>query len=178
MTEKETLRWIRDNLGTDIKTALKEPYTMDWICAMCYRETGFLINRYVKGGHKPEFIHAQMKGDYSQRKGETKKQYHGYGYMQIDTGSYPEFIKSGAWRQPLAVFVKAVSVLEEKRIYLQKSFPLMVGDQLYRAITAAYNCGQGNVAKAIRQGFGVDHYTHQKNYSQEVWRMREVFRSL
>lgn len=178
MSEKQTLKWIADNLSEDINAALKEPYTLDWIAAMVYRETGFLISRYVKKGYKPEAIHSLMKGDYSKRAGEAKKQYHGYGYMQIDTGSYPEFIKSGAWKQPLALFVKAVSVLEEKRIYLQKSFPLMVGDQFYRAVTAAYNCGQGNVAKAIRQGLGVDHYTHQQNYSAEVWRLRGIFRAL
>ena len=172
MTEKQTLLWIKTNLGGYIQQALKEPYTMDWICAMTYRETGFLISRYVSKGLTSGKVHSLMKGDYSQRPGETKKQYHGFGYMQIDTGSYPEFVNSGAWKNPLSLYIKAISVLEEKRLYLTKSFPLMVGDQLYRAVTAAYNCGQGNVAKAIRKGLGVDHYTHQHNYSAEVWRLR------
>lgn len=182
MTEKQVIQWIIINLGPHIDKALlqarlKNPdllYTKDWLAGMAYRETGFLINRYVSQKLKPENIHTLMRGDYGQRPGETEKSYHGFGYWQIDIGSYPDFVKSGDWKDPYKTCVKAISVLEEKRLYLQSKLPAMVGEGLHRAITAAYNCGQGNVFKALKAGKDVDIYTHQHDYSKEVWRFREI----
>jgi hypothetical protein len=142
------------------------------------RETGFLIARYVKEKVKPEVIHTLMRGDYGQRPGEKEKSYHGYGYPQIDIGSYPAFIKSGDWKDPFKVFCKAIAVLEEKRLYLQPKFPNLQGDSLMRAITAAYNCGQGNVAKVLNEGKDIDARTYNKDYSAEVWRFRQIFNSI
>lgn len=190
MTEKQTLLWIKLHLAGFINQALAEAkaknpsllYTEDWLAGMTYREVGELIARYVSQGKQPQQIHALMKGDYGQRPGEKTKSYHGYSYMQIDIASYPQFINSGKWQDPLECYRKAIEVLEEKRIYLfasnrfnVKDFPL---DTAYRAITAAYNCGQGNVAKALREGKSVDIFTHQRNYSAEVWRFREIYKSL
>jgi len=182
MTEREIISWINTNLGPVIDQALAEAtkgkldllYTRDWLTAIAMRETGFLIARYAKQAKTPAQIHPLMRGDYSQRPGEKEKTYHGYGYWQIDIASYPAFVESGDWKDPLKTCRKAIAVLEEKRIYLQQQFPVLTGEELNRAITAAYNCGQGNVAKAIRAKRDVDVYTHQKNYSAEVWRYREI----
>lgn len=185
MTEKQTIHWILTNLGPDIDKALaakyKNPdllYTKDWLAGMCYRETGFLINRYVTQGIATKNIHSLMRGDYGQGPGEIEKSYHGFGYWQIDIGSYPAFVKSGDWKDPYKTCVKAITVLEEKRVYLQKQLPTLTGEQLNRAITAAYNCGQGNVTKALKAGKDVDIYTHQHDYSKEVWRYREIAKPL
>lgn len=186
MTERNILVWINTNLGPTIDQALTESkranpdllYTRDWLVAMAMRETGFLIARYAEQAKTPAQIHPLMRGDYSQRPGEKEKSYHGFGYWQIDIGSYPAFVKSGDWKDPLKTCRKAIVVLEEKRIYLQQQFPALAGEDLARAITAAYNCGQGNVAKAIRAKRDVDAYTHQKNYSAEVWRFREITRNV
>lgn len=185
MTEKQVLRWIKDNLSGFINQALSEArtdnpklfYTEDWIAGMAYREVGFLIDRYATQGKPPEVIHGLMRGDYSKRPGEKKKVYHGFSYMQIDIDSYPDFITSGKWKDPLECFRMAISVLEEKRIALSKLFNVPT-EGYHRAITAAYNCGQGNVSRALRKGKDIDFYTHQKNYSKEVWRFRELYRSL
>jgi hypothetical protein len=186
MTEREILNWIKLNLGPTIDKALKEAqvknsnllYTKDWLAAIIMRETGFLIARYVKQGAKPDIIHTLMRGDYSQRPGEKEKCYHGFGYCQIDIASYPDFVKSGEWKDPFKVIRKAIAVLEEKRLYLAPKFLNLQGDGLFRAITAAYNCGQGNVAKVLTAGQDIDARTHGKDYSREVWRFRSIFNSL
>jgi hypothetical protein len=186
MTENDILRWIGANLGPTIERALahareKFPahtYTKDLLAAMAMRETGFKIAEFVKLGKKPEFMHTIMRGDYCQRKGEKEKSYHGYGYWQIDIDSYPDFVRSGDWKDPFKTCRKALTVLEEKREYLAPRFPNLQGDGLMRAVTAAYNCGQGNVAKVLAAGQDVDARTYNKDYSREVWRFREIFKTL
>lgn len=184
MTQTRILYWIKEQLSPIINKALeKNPdviYTEDWLAGMVYREVGFLIGRYADQKMKPEVIHSLMKGDYTRRDGELEKQYHGFGYFQIDIGSYPTFIKSGNWKDPYLTCLKAIDVLEEKRKYLVKRIdmensPLL---DIHRAITAAYNCGQGNVMKAIEKKYDVDRYTHQGNYSKMVWEYREAYRNL
>jgi len=57
--------------------------------------------------------------------------------------------------------------------------PRMIpGYELDRATVAAYNCGEGNVAKVMRAGLDVDARTHQHNYSAEVWRFREMYKAI
>lgn len=185
MTEKDILSWININLGDAIDKAIiharenfpDHPYTKDWLAGMIMRETGFLIARYIKAGTKPEIIHTLMRGDYGQRPGEKEKNYHGYGYPQIDIGSYPDFVKSGDWKDPFKTCLKAIEVLEEKRQYLVPKFPNLQGDGLHRAITAAYNCGQGRIAQALNEGKDIDARTYNHDYSREVWRFREIFNS-
>jgi hypothetical protein len=72
----------------------------------------------------------------------------------------------------------AIAVLEEKRLYLEPKFPNLQGDSLHRAITAAYNCGQGNIAKVLNEGKDIDDRTYNHDYSREVWRFREIFNTL
>ena len=183
MTQRQILLWIKENLSPLIKKALEQKeviYTEDWLAGMIYREVGFLIGRYAAQNMKPEVIHTLMKGDYGQRDGETEKQYHGFGYPQIDIGSYPAFIKAGSWKDPYKSLLKMIDVLEEKRIYLAShlDFGTMDLHTIHRAITAAYNCGQGNVVKAINKGYDPDRYTHNSDYSKMVWEYREAYRNL
>lgn len=176
MTERETLYWIKGNLASYISQALKPPYTIDWIAAMVMRETGILITRW---GSKVlvRDMHALMRGDYSQRPGEKEKSYHGYGYMQADIGSYPDFVKSGDWKDPSKVFPFAIKVLEEKRIYIQKN-SLVTGEELEKAITEAYNAGQGRALKDLADGHIDDTYTYNHDYVKEVWRFRSIYKTL
>jgi hypothetical protein len=186
MTEKQVIQWILTNLGADIDKALAEAktvnpellYDKDWLAGMCHRETGFKISEYLAKGIKPDAIHPLMRGDYGQRAGEKEKQYHGFGYWQIDIGSFPTFVKSGDWKDPFKTCVKAISVLEGKRKYLEPKFPNLKGDSLLRAVTAAYNCGEGNVQKVLNAGQDIDARTHQHNYSAEVARFAEIARSI
>lgn len=177
--------WIKTNLGPVIRQAINERpgsrYTEDWLAGMVYREVHNLIERRLKidPAANLETMAPLMRGDYGARRGRTVKQFHGYSFFQIDIDSYPAFIEAGLWEDPLASAKKAIDVLEEKRIYL---FPrhgkTLSADTFDRAITAAYNCGQGNVHKALRSGFPVDYYTHGRDYSKMVWVYRNFYRTL
>lgn len=177
MTEQGITKWIKTNLGPVINQALGQSiYTEDWLGAMAQREVGFLIARYA--GKPLQDVSDLMKGDYGQRSGESQNSYHGFSFWQIDIASYPDFIKSGDWKDPLKSCLKAIEVLEEKRKYLEQKLAGLKGDDLDRGNTAAYNCGPGNVTHALLNNFDVDHYTYNHNYSKEVWRFREIYKSL
>lgn len=186
MTTREILLWIHNNLGQYIDNAIlvkKQAnsnliYTPDWLVGITYRETGGLIARYASQGMKPEIIHTLMKGDYSQRKDEKEKSYHGFGYTQIDIGSFPLFVRSGKWKDPLQCYLMAIDVLEGKRHYIEPHLPKLGGDGLHRAITAAYNCGEGNVVKAITAGNDVDSRTTGHDYSKDVWQRRNFYKQI
>jgi len=188
MTEKNIMRWYREFLLADVEKAIafkkeRNPdliYTADWLIAMAYRETWTLTIKYINNKILFENIKPIVRGDYGQRPGETEKTFHGFGFWQIDIGSYPDFIKSGEWKDPFKCCCKAIDVLEEKRLYLESKIASSHYDveTFHRMITAAYNCGQGNVIKAINAGDPIDSRTHEKNYSQMVWNYRELYMSL
>lgn len=176
MTEREILQWIKKNLSAIIAQAIADSktdlFTDDLMAAMAMREVN---NKILKYAAKPfAEVCEQMKGDWSQRPGESKPTYHGFSFWQIDTASYPDFISTGAWKDPYKSCMKAISVLESKRKYLVSK----LGDVPLNAIVAAYNCGEGNVYKAIKKGISVDTYTHNHDYSKEVFRYKDIYNSL
>lgn len=174
-----TLRWIKTNLGHVIADAVAgTAYTEDWLAAMVYRETGFLIERYAYKRLKFDVICSLMKGDYTQRPHETEKQYHGFGFWQIDIASYPDFVKSGDWKDPAKCVRMAISVLDSKKKYLTAKFPELEGNSLERAVTAAYNCGEGNEFKALSNHFDVDAFTYGHDYVKTVWLARATYKTL
>jgi len=180
-SDQKMMPWIKDNLGNTINEATDgSAYSADWLAGMCARETGFLFTRKANDGLPFDQICSQMRGDYGKRAGEIEKQYHGFGFWEIDIGSYPEFINSGKWTDPLATAKKAISVLDEKKNYLQQRGWREQLDQVMweRAITAAYNCGQGNVHKALTKKTDIDCYTFAKDYSKEVFRYRNIYSKL
>ena len=121
-----------------------------------------------------------MKGDYGKRPADSAKQYHGFGFWQIDIASFPDFINSGKWTDPVATAKMAISVLTGKMNFLaQKGWHEKLDETMWeRAITAAYNCGEGNVHKALTRNLDVDFYTFSKDYSKEVFRYRNIYKSL
>jgi len=90
----------------------------------------------------------------------------GRGLMQIDYDAHV-FARSGPWRDPLENVRYGASVLVEARGFLRKRAALS-GRGLLRGALAAYNCGAGNVLRALRQGVDVDFYTAGRDYSQDV----------
>lgn len=182
MTDRDVLIWIRRELGETIRQALAVAkcdfkYTEEILAAIACRETKNIIAEHA--GKLPMLtISSITRGDFSQRRTDKEKVYHGYSFWQIDIDSYPDFVRSGAWKDPLKACVKAIEVLEEKRRYIQVKLPHLAGDDLLRAILAAYNCGQGNVVKVLQAGEDVDSRTSSKDYSQNVLRYAQEFARL
>lgn len=182
------MRWYKDNLLASVQKAIaykkeRNPqllYTEDWLMAMAYRETWILVVRYASNKIPLANILNIVKGDYGKREGETERSFHGFGFWQIDIGSYPDFIKSGDWMDPFKCCCKAIDVLEEKRGSLEKKLKKDLFDieTWHRAITASYNCGAGGVLKSLAENKSIDHRTHEKNYSEMVWKYRTLYNSL
>src|SRR5271168_406968 len=111
MNDQEVLAWIQTNLATYINLAIAAAlvsnpallYTTDWLAAITCRETGDLIARHAATAPDAMDMAVLMKGDYSTRPGEVAPTYHGYGFTQMDIASFPEWIESGAWKDPLQV---------------------------------------------------------------------------
>ena len=180
-SDQKMMKWIKENLGSIINQAIDGSlYSEDWLAGICARETGFLFTRHVNKGSSFEDICPLMIGDFGKRKGDTKPVFHGFGFWQIDIGSFPDFVNSDKWKDPLETAKMAVSVLDGKKRFLQqKGWKEKLSPTMWeRAITAAYNCGEGNVNKALTNNFDVDRFTFARDYSKEVFRYRNVYSKL
>ena len=96
---------------------------------------------------------------------------HGHGVMQIDDRSHREFCKSGKWKDLRESLIYALNnVLVPSFNYLSDFFDLLDQEyeNLFWATVAAYNCGPGNVVKAISDLKHWDARTTGKDYSQDV----------
>jgi hypothetical protein len=96
---------------------------------------------------------------------------HGHGEIQIDDRSHPVFCANGAWKD-LASSLEYVrrNVILPSYNYLANRFGYFDSDfaKLFWGVVAAYNCGAGNVAKAVANGDDVDSRTTGHDYSADV----------
>jgi hypothetical protein len=172
---------MKEWLGPVIQEALTQRpgliYTEEWLAAIAYQETGPLLHRYIAREMEFDDICTLMRGSYSRRNREPKKRFHGFSFWQLDMGSYTDFLLSGDWKHPFRSCLKLIDILEKKRKFLVTRCRLK-GDELCQAITAAYDCGQGNVIKAIKNDLPIDHFTYRKNYSTEIWKVRQEYLKL
>jgi len=182
-TNTDILNWIHENLGSAIRELTDNKYsdslyTEALLAGITCRETGFLILRYANQGKDFETICSLMKGDYSRRPGESSKRYHGFGFIQIDINSYPKFIEDTPLSDYISYFEKSILVLEEKRLFLERNGynAAKLGNDIFlQAIVASYNCGQGNVLRALNNGYDVDKYTFGGDYSKSVFEFRYTY---
>lgn len=99
----------------------------------------------------------------------------GYGLMQIDYASFPEFIESGKWRDATENIRQGAEVLRQKmRFFMLNggggSDPRpLTGDALMKAAVAAYNTGEGNVLNSLKAKADIDRTTYTKDYSRKRW---------
>jgi len=101
---------------------------------------------------------------------------HGHGEMQIDNRSHADFCATNGWKsleKSLEYVHKAVIVPSFN--YLGDHGELFPGEgdsidyvKLFWATIAAYNCGAGNVRKALEAGDDVDSRTTGNDYSLDV----------
>jgi hypothetical protein len=98
----------------------------------------------------------------------------GRGLMQVDYAQ-SDFGKTGNWRDPAANILFGTEELAGN-IAFYKAHPSPNVDPI-RAATAAYNCGRGNVGRAINNGVDVDSYTTGHDYSRDVLRRYAWFKA-
>lgn len=101
---------------------------------------------------------------------------HGRGIMQIDDRSFPDFTSSGRAMDPRQNILKGADVLSGKRRFLSQKG--VSGTLLARASVAAYNHGEGNVLRSIRNGRDVDSGTAHNDYSADVLARAAIFTEL
>jgi hypothetical protein len=103
----------------------------------------------------------------------------GHGPMQIDKRSFPEWC--ALWAKGTLTLEdgikKGCEVLWQKQAAIKRLIPDLRDALALRAAIAAYNCGEGNVRKAVRNQRDLDAYTTGKNYSLDVLARAEVFRT-
>lgn len=184
-TRRNILVWFHDNISHIVREVVDVIYKDHWVSEglLCggipAREFGFLIPRKVAKGQSLEYIFRHSTGDGG----------HGISFWQIDDRSYPDWLSKHQLSDtsiPIdelikAYCIKSVECLIEKEKYLvSKGYTReKLGDETFeRAIIAAYNCGQGNVAKALRNGYDVDRYTYQHDYSKDVQTSRALYNNI
>jgi hypothetical protein len=99
--------------------------------------------------------------------------YHGYGIMQVDIGTNPEFCKAWTPDQVKESVQCGCRILSGKRAYLAKK---QITD--LKAIAAAYNTGEGNVSRSVAAGQDPDRTTTGRDYGRDVLARMEVFTRL
>jgi len=91
----------------------------------------------------------------------------GRGLMQIDYDAH-EFARGNLWKEPARNIAYAGGVLRDNIKYLKQRMPNLTGEALLRAALAAYNCGPGNVVRALENKRSPDYYTTGRDYSRDV----------
>lgn len=90
----------------------------------------------------------------------------GRGLLQIDFDAQ-EFARTGDWQSAELNIQAGCKILVSCRDLIQRKTSL-AGLDLLQAAVASYNCGPGNVLRAIQDGRDVDFFTAGRNYSKDV----------
>ena len=108
-----------------------------------------------------------IKGDFH------NEVYHGYGIMQVDIGTDPEFCRNWTPEKVKESIDRGTQILVGKRSYL-------AGHHItdLKAIAAAYNTGEGNVARSVAAGRDPDSTTTGGDYGRDVLARMGVFEQL
>lgn len=164
MVETEILRHIHDNYGAFIAaSAARHGHRPEVLAGIMCRET--------QGGLSPLLDAQGPEG-----RGDGGR---GHGLMQLDDRSFPEFIRSGNWRDPAKNIEFGALVLRKKRLWLERVLGQTgITTDLERAAISSYNVGEGNVLKSLKAGRDVDARTAHGNYSRDVLRLAELYRTL
>lgn len=99
--------------------------------------------------------------------------YHGFGIMQVDIGTDPNFCTNWTPDQVEGSINRGAEILAGKRDALAAK---NITDQ--KAIAAAYNTGAANVIHSVQNGGDPDQTTTGRNYGSDVLARKAVFVSL
>lgn len=114
-----------------------------------------------------DFAHRSSRKEFRQGSLPPDGKGFGRGIMQIDYDAH-DFARKGEWRDPGKNIAYSGKVLGDNIKLLAKRMPGLKSMDLLRASIAAYNCGAGNVMKAINAGRSVDFYTAHRDYSRDA----------
>jgi len=150
-----------------VSSAQNYKFPASVICGIGSRESGWglaLKPKYPSG--TGDFIKRKFPANF--RTGPLPPDGAGFGrgLMQVDFDAH-DFARTGNWKDPEANINYGCKVLSQSHSYLKQKTNLS-GNLLLRAAIAGYNCGAGNVLKAINAGFDVDYYTFGRDYSKDV----------
>jgi len=183
MTNTQILQWIKKNLSPYILRSISlHPGTFvteALMAGIVCRETGGLIAKHAAEFPDIMELAKHMKGDYTDRGDGKGLIPHGFGFTQIDINAFPWFISTNAWLDPYKCFSQSIAVLEGARAHILGRNPVLKGStSLIHYSVAAYNCGAGNVDKALTQHIDPDRYTTAHNYSAEVFEFAEIYKTI
>lgn len=99
--------------------------------------------------------------------------YHGYGVMQVDISTDPDFCHTWTPDKVQASIERGTQILAGKRAYLAQHHVTDPKDYF-----AAYNCGQGVVAFAALHHQDPDIHTTGGDYGRDVCARRDIFAGL
>lgn len=114
-----------------------------------------------------DFAHRSSRKEFRQGSLPPDGKGFGRGIMQIDYDAH-DFARKGEWRDPGKNIAYSGKVLGDNIKLLAKRMPGLKSMDLLRASIAAYNCGAGNVMKAINACRSVDFYTAHRDYSRDA----------
>lgn len=120
----------------------------------------------------------------------------GYGLMQVDIHSYPDWVNAGSWKDAQSCISKGAEILASKRAGIQAAIGRtditlttragevctfdgvpIAGDDLLRVSVAAYNCGMWAYYHFCK-GHDIDRGTTGQDYSRDVLAKAALFQQL
>lgn len=92
----------------------------------------------------------------------------GCGLLQFDYEAHFDFCKSGAWKDPKAIFEQACKLLLDGRKVITAKCPGIDPRLLDQAMIASYNAGAGRVSKAVLAKQPLDSVTFHPGYVDKI----------
>jgi hypothetical protein len=145
------------------QAALKHDFPLALLMAIASRETNM----------------TNMKGDFRKSKHFPNGGYHGYGIMQVDVGTDPSWIASGAWQQVDQAIMRGTGILAGKRDQLNNMWQgsRTLKDFLW-VLAASYNHGTLDSYRDFKNEGSPDGDTTGHDYGKDVMTRMQEFAEL
>jgi len=101
----------------------------------------------------------------------------GHGAFQIDSHSFPEICKHSFLTEPMLFLNTGANLLKNNIEWAEKTWPKFSPQQHLKCALAAYNCGKGNVVKAVADG-NCDLYTAHSNYGVDILNRKQTIENM
>lgn len=145
------------------KAALKYDFPLALLMAIASRETNM----------------TNMKGDYRKSKHFPGGGYHGYGIMQVDVGTDPQWIASGAWQNVDQAIMHGTSILNSKKNELNRMWQgERTLQQFLWTLSASYNTGTSRAYPDFKASGNPDRRTTGHDYGRDVLQRMQEFSAL